>query len=83
MPSFASFGNTRPASAPSLSRISRSLQKPNATCFLNAAIIATMPSRSKVGTPHLILSSIFGQPLCMSVRRCLRIGFAKSPDFAM
>jgi hypothetical protein len=83
IPSFASFGNMRSASAPSLSRISRSLQNPNATCFLNAAIMATMPSRSKVGTPHLIFSSIFGLPLCMSLRRCLRIGFAKSLDFAM
>ena len=38
---------------------------------------------SKCGTPHLIVSSICGQAWCMAARTRVRIGRAKSADFAI
>src|SRR6185436_12505824 len=62
----------------------RPVQNTHPQCCLNAAVMQRMPrSSTYAGTPHLIVSSTKGCPLCTAARICFRIGFAKSFALAM
>ena len=58
-------------------------QKMSAQCFLNAGMAIKIPLCSKNGEFHLSVSVTSGHFAWMSLRRRLRIGFAKSADLAM
>src|SRR5918999_110961 len=78
-----------PAASPSLSvapcRSASTVpfQKPKAQWLLKAAMLASMPLYKKWGALHFIASSTSGQPACTTLRRCRRIGWAKSAALAM
>ncbi len=58
-------------------------QNPKVACCLNAPMPHRIPLYMKAGMLHFRASSTSGTAACTTSRMCVRIGLAKSADFAM